>query len=288
MPSGMNLKKIVIIIFLFCILSLFVILERSEQINNNPSENSRRIISLSPSITRAIIDLGAVELLAGVTDYILYPDLKIESVGAYISPNMEKIIRLKPDLVLVSEEDSYIQKLPLLEKFGLRIEVLGLNRDFNSMCENYRRVAAITGMSKTAEVKIAGYRNRISKISRPVNPPRIIFLVSVKPLVTVSGDSHISSIIHDAGGINPFAGADTAYPILSLESLLLSGADAVIIMTMGYDLDINSLLSGYKNVDFIRKGNVFTMGDENIPYYTPEDYTISVEKISSLISMIKR
>jgi ABC-type Fe3+-hydroxamate transport system substrate-binding protein len=201
---------------------------------------------------------------------------------------MEKIIALNPDLVLVSEEDRYIQKLPLLEKFGLRVEVLARNRDFNSMCGNYRRLAAITGRSETAELKISEYKSRISRIVRPATPPKIVFLVSVKPLVTVSGDSHISAIINDAGGCNPFADADTAYPILSLESLLLSGADAVIIMTMGYDYDIKSLISGYKNVDFITKGNVFTTGDENIPYYTPRDYTISVEKISSLINMIKR
>lgn len=288
MPLGMNLKKIIITAFILGIPFLFFIRERGEDCGTIPVENPRRIISLSPSVTRCIIDLGAADLLAGVTDYTLHPELKVESVGAYISPNMEKIIRLKPDLVLVSEEDRYIQKLPLLEKFGLRIEVLGRNRGFDSLCENYRRLAEITGMSKTAEVKIAEYSNRISRIVRPETPPRIVFLVSVKPLVTVSGKSHISSIIADAGGSNPFAGADTPYPILSLESLLLSGADALILMTMGYDFDINSVLSGYRNADFIRKGNVFVVGEENIPYYTPGDYTISVEKISSLINMIKR
>jgi ABC-type Fe3+-hydroxamate transport system substrate-binding protein len=142
-------------------------------------------------------------------------------------------------------------------------------------------------MSETAEIKISEYRNRISRISRPETPPRIVFLVSLKPLVTVSGGSHISSIIGDAGGENPFADAETPYPILSLESLLLSGTDALIVMTMGCSYD-DSFFSRYKNVDFIRKGNIFTIGEENIPYYTPLDYTISVEKISSLINMIKR
>jgi len=288
MPSGMNLKKIIITAFILGVPFIFFISERGEYGGSISVENPRRIISLSPSITRCIIDLGAADLLAGVTDYTLHPELQVESVGAYISPNMEKIIRLKPDLVLVSEEDTYIQKLPLLEKFGLRIEVFGRNRGFDSICENYRRLAAIAGMSKIAEVKIAEYRNRISRITRLESPPRIVFLVSVKPLVTVSGGSHISSIIADAGGSNPFADAVTPYPILSLESLLLSGADALIIMTIGYDYDINSVLSGFKNADFIRKGNIFTVGEENIPYYTPRDYTISVEKISSLINMIKR
>lgn len=288
MPSGMNLKKIIITAFILCLSLLFFIGRRGEHGSIIPPENPGRIISLSPSVTRCMIDLGAADLLAGITDYTLHPELKVESVGAYISPNMEKIITLNPDLVLVSEEDRYIQKLPLLEKFGLRVEVLARNRDFNSMCGNYRRLAAITGRSEAAEVKISEYKNRISRISRPATPPKIVFLVSVKPLVTVSGESHISAIINDAGGENPFADADTAYPILSLESLLISGADAVIIMTMGYDYDINSLFSCYKNVDFIKKGNVFTTGDENIPYYTPGDYTISVEKISSLINMIKR
>ncbi len=288
MPPGMNLKKIIIITLLLGIPFIFLIRKMGEHGSIILPENPKRIVSLSPSITRCIIDLGAEELLAGVTDYTLHPELKVESVGAYISPNIEKIITLNPDLVLVSAEDRYIQKLPLLEKFGLKVEVLERNRDFNSMCGNYRRLAAITGRIRTAEIKISEYKKRISSVPVPEIPPKIVFLVSVKPLVTVSGESHISAIINDAGGENPFADADTAYPILSLESLLLSGADAVVVMTMGYDHDIYSLLSGYKNVEFISKGNVFITGDENIPYYTPGDYTISVEKISSLINNIKR
>jgi ABC-type hemin transport system substrate-binding protein len=130
MPSGMNLKKTIIIVFILGLPFVFFISERGEHFSSNLSGNPERIISLSPSITRCILDLGAGDLLAGVTDYTLHSGLKIESVGAYISPNMEKIIRLKPDLVLVSEEDRYIQKLHLLEKFGLRIEVIGRNSGF--------------------------------------------------------------------------------------------------------------------------------------------------------------
>ncbi len=288
MPLQMDLKKIIIIIFVLSVFIIFFINRKQERVDYTSSQFPRRIISLSPSITREIIDLGAGELLVGVTDYTLHPELQVESVGTYMSPSLEKIIRLKPDLVIISEEDKYIQKVPLIENFGVRIEAIGRNIDFESMCKNYKYIAGIIGKTETADLKIAGYTKRIEKIRKPDNPPRILFLVSVKPLVTVSGGSHISSIIIDAGGVNVFSKADTPYPILSLESLLLSGADALIVMNMGYDSHINSLLSGYRNVGFIRNGNVFVTGDENIPYYTPEDYTISVEKVASLIKMIKK
>ncbi len=284
----MNLKKIIIAAFAVSV-PVTLLLNRSVEISHDVAiKVPRRIVSLSPSITRCIIDLGAEDLLAGVTDYSLHPELKAESVGTYMNPNLEKIIRLKPDLVLISEEDRYIQKTPLLEKFGVRIEMLGRNMDFDSMSKNYLRLGEILGRRDLAIKKIAGYRDRLARIDREKIPARIVFLVSVNPIVSVSGGSHISAIIRDAGGVNVYEGAATPYPILSLESLLLSGADALVVMEMGYRSHIQSLLSGYSDADFADKGNIFVTGDENIPYYTPGDYVISVEKIAAFIKMIKR
>lgn len=288
MPVPMNLKRAIIIIFALSVPAVLFMPGKHRQADNLSMEKPQRIISLSPSVTREIIDLGAAELLAGVTDYTLHPELEVESVGAYMNPNLEKIIRLKPDLVLLSEEDRYIQNIPLLEKFGLRIEMMGRNAGFGSMCENYRALAGIVGRGETAELKIAGYIERIGRIKKPLNPARVLFLVSVKPLVTVSAGSHISSVIADAGGVNVFYEADIPYPILTLESLAVSGADAVVVMQRGDEKYLYSLLAGYRHIAFVSMGNIFVVGDENIPYYTPEDYTVSVEKIASLINMIKR
>lgn len=284
----MNLKKIIITAFAVSVPVALLLNHGADVLPGMQEGVPRRIVSLSPSITRCIIDLGAEDLLAGVTDYSLHPELKAESVGTYMSPNLEKIIRLKPDLVLISEEDRYIQKTPLLEKFGVRVEKLGRNMDFESMSVNYMHLGEILGRRDLAAQKIADYRMRLVQIEKQKIPVRIVFLVSVNPIVTVSGGSHISAIIRDAGGLNVYESASTPYPILSLESLLLSGADALIVMEMGYRSHIKSLLSGYSNVDFAGKGNIFVAGDENIPYYTPGDYVISVEKIAAFIKMIKR
>mgnify|MGYP001244307973 FL=1 len=288
MSLPMNLKKISIAIYVLSLPVLFFQQEKENRESVLTAVNPLRIVSLSPSITRQIADLGAGNLLVGITEGALRPELKSESVGSYMSPNLEKIISLRPDLVIISEEDAYIQKAPLLKQFGLRVVELGKNSDFESMCANYKKLAAMIGQGETAEEKLAEYRARLERIVKPAEPPGIVFLVSVKPLITVSEGAHVSSIISDAGGVNVFSKAKTAYPILSLESLLLSRADAIIVMNRE-DVDhLYVLIRGFSNTDFAMNNNIFTTGDEIIPYYTPHDYTVSVEKIASIIGRIKR
>ena len=84
-----------------------------------PQGQFSRIISLSPSITRQIVDLQSESVLAGVTSY--HPPLgrKIQIIGTLLHPNLEKIIIIKPDLVLLSEEDSAVQNSDRLKRIGV-------------------------------------------------------------------------------------------------------------------------------------------------------------------------
>lgn len=255
-----------------------------------PPEGSTRVVSLSPSITREIVDLGAGGILDGVVNPEYAGLQGAESVGSYLNPDLEKVIRLRPDIVFISEEDIYIQKTALLRDFGLTVVAVGKNPDFDSMCSNYIFLAGLIGKESAALEKIRVYKERVAATGASVSGrrPRIVFLVSAKPLVSVSAGSHISSIIRDAGADNIFGNAGSPYPLLSLEALVASQPDAVIVMSTGDDEYLYSMLSGFKRVRFSAEKNIFIAGDEHIPYYTPADYTASVERIASILKMIKR
>ncbi len=243
----------------------------------------KRIISLSPSITGQIIDLGAEASLAGVTLY--HPPLKkeIPLVGTYISPSIEKIITLKPDIIFISEDDGDIQGTLFFNKFGLRYHRFGRNSDFKSICGNYLLLGSMIGRREEAAKKIEYYKERLEILKRSGPKYSAAFLVSVKPLITVSGRSHISGIIEDAGAVNVFSSLKGPYPILTLESLLVKNPDVVIIMNSGDDIYLRSRLKGFRNINFINRNNIFVAGDQYIPYYSPKEYVLSVEKISEIL-----
>ena len=128
-----------------------------EKIPFNENISVKRIISLSPSITGQIIDLGAEDNIVGVTPY--HPPLKrdVPLVGTYISPSIEKIISLKPDIILLSEEDGEIQRDSFFEKFGLKYYRFGRNSDFQSICGNYYLLGEMIGRRDSASAKIKYY-----------------------------------------------------------------------------------------------------------------------------------
>jgi len=260
----------------------------NETIPQSDDISGKRIISLSPSITGQIIDLGAEDNLVGVTPY--HPPLKkdVALVGTYISPSIEKIILLKPDIIFMSDEDGVIQSNSFFEKFGLKYYRFGRSRDFKSICANYSLLGKMIGHGDNAEKKIEYYKSRLKNIKKLSYRYKVIFLVSVKPLITAAKLSHISDIIKEAGAVNIFDEIDSSYPIITIEALVIKNPDAVIIMSEGDDAYLYNQLKSFKKIDFINRKNIFVAGDGLIPYYSPKEYILSVEKISEILSHVNK
>ena len=245
-----------------------------------------RIISLSPSITGQIIDLGSEDYLAGVTPH--HPPLKknLPLVGTFINPSLERIISLKPDIIFCSEEDGDVQSNDFFKKFGLKYYKFNRNTDFKSICDNYLILAGIIGKKEYGEKQVDFYSDRLNRIKKDKTNVKVAFLVSVKPLITVSKLSYITNIIRDAGGSNVFSEAKNPYPILTVESLVIKNPDVVIIMNKGEDSYLFNQLKGFKTLNFIIKKNIFVAGDDVIPYYSPKEYILAVEKISEILNQM--
>jgi len=279
--SGYN---IFIVIFIALLFLLFSVTGGSPA---RPGSGSiKRVVSLSSSLTDQVNDLGAADMLTGVT--MFNPGYRGNAVvvGSYVRPDMERIIALRPDIVLVSDEDSIQNSGPALY-FGLRFFRSGRAFNFDDICRGYMQLAGILGRGEYGEQRVELYRQRLELVKRPLRAPRVVFLVSVKPLITASGSSYINSIIESAGGINVFKNEKSAYPILGLESLLLADPDAVITMMEGDRDFLVTRLKDYSRVRFIRNNNIFSSGDGSIPYYTPGRYVEAVETISLLFAGIK-
>ncbi len=200
------------------------------------SEIPERIVSFGPNITEILFALGLGENVVGVSDFCDYPEAaKLKpKVGNAFSPSIEAVVGLEPDLVLTVEHEQLNKELDAL---GLKFLVLD-PKDIDSVLENIELVAEVTGKVKEGNQLVKDMRDRISQVVDSVKDApevSVFFIVDAtdpnNPWTAGPG-SFIDDIITMAGGENIVAEAPTAYPQLSIEQIVSSDPDIIIIQTM--------------------------------------------------------
>ncbi len=242
--------------------------------------HAERVISLSPSLTRQVIDLGAGNLLVGVTSYCPQPDKKSAVVGTIIQPSIETIALLRPDLVIASEEDNAVQHLDRLKALGIRTVSFLKNRDFEAICANYLALGRLLGMERTAEDKIEKYRRERDRLKAGADRCPVAFIISHRPLIAASGDSYISRIIADAGGRNVVGRIGIAYPIVSAELLIATSPRVILSIIPGAP----EFFSGMYGLHGAVRAAVHSIGVDHVPYYTPADYLASIAEVRAMLA----
>ncbi len=196
-------------------------------------QNIERAVSLAPNLTENIFAVGAGSKLVGVTSFCDYPDeaKKIPKIGDTISPNMETIIALKPQIVFVSTASQIENFTKTLENQNIAIFITNPN-DFESILRNLKQLADILGTSANAEKLIGDLQRRVKIVEEKVKdkPKTKVFVqISKEPLFTIGKDSFITEIIERAGGESVTKNVATAYPKLSKETASALNPDALIL-----------------------------------------------------------
>ncbi len=214
-------------------------LGREVEVTSRPT----RIVSLMPSITEILFALGLGKYVVGVTTYCNYPPEvvelvnqgKVATVGGPWTVDIEKVVALKPDLVLamVSPHARLREKF---EELGLRVFFLGGAKDVNDVVASIKLVAAIFDVVgatepvvKAIEESVTRVRSAVSNASRP----RVLYLVGPPSwgLYSAGGDTFIGWLIEVAGGSN-LAKIYSSWPRLSREFIVSQDPEVVIISSM--------------------------------------------------------
>ncbi len=246
----------------------------------------RRMVSLSPSITRELIDQEGSAFLAG-TIYPYCPiDETVVDVGSFILPDWEVIARLRPDAVIMSKDDSMLQAGEILSRLAIPCLVIRTPCDFGDLCRQYMELAEMTMNEKKAAKKINSYMAEYERLcsQKSARPGfRLAFLVSFEPLVAACGRSHLGSIIRDAGARNAYENIERPYSIVSMESLLAKKTDLVIVMDNNPG-DKYALSGNVTGKPAIPGSVVKRISTETAPYVTPRDY---LETLKNVILLVK-
>ncbi|MGE0599465.1 MAG: helical backbone metal receptor [Dehalococcoidia bacterium] len=177
-----------------------------------------RIVSLVPSWTELVVALGARDRLVGRTKFCTEPaDLaaSVPAVGGTKNPDIEKIVALRPDLVIANKEENRREDIEALENAGLRV----LLTDPNSVEEAIACIRAIGEAIDEATSATRLTEEIESALREPAAPPvRVYAGVWHNPMMGLGSQSYGHSMLEACGGRNVLAGRPR-YPEVSMDEL---------------------------------------------------------------------
>jgi iron complex transport system substrate-binding protein len=198
-----------------------------------PAQPSR-IVSLIPALTDMLVAMGAEPQLIAVSSYDDDPKVKdLPRVGALLDPDLERILSLRPDLVLVygSQQDLKTQlaraSIPAYEyRHGGLAHVLVTLRDLG---KRVGRVAEAEGVASTIERRIATIKERTVSAKQP----RTLLVFgrergTLRGIYVSGGRGFLHDMLEAAGGINVFADVNTESVQASSELILARAPDVII------------------------------------------------------------
>jgi len=225
-----------------------------------PSE-AKRAVSLLPSYTEIIFELGAGPELVGVSSFCDWPPgaRKKEKVGDYLRPSLEKIYSLKPDVVFAGtwKGSSVAQDL---RNTGIKVVELPEERRVEDIFRTIDLIAGELGRKKEAALLVKKMKAGLKGGPSGSRRPSVYLEVDVGGW-TVGGLSFLSDAIGKAGGKNIFAGEDKSYFQASWEVVVKKDPDAVILLTgSAADFGRRPLAAGLRSV---KNRRVFTWMDRD-------------------------
>jgi iron complex transport system substrate-binding protein len=197
----------------------------------------RRVVSTAPSFTETLYAIGAGSRVVGVSVHCHFPSEvnRLPKVGTYLSPNVEAIVRLRPDLVLVHKD--LPQVAAQLQRLG--IATLSLtNTSLEDTFTSIHDVGAALGMQGEAAKLEQSIRARLGALREAAaGKPRrsLLFVIGRTPgrlegLVAVGKGSFLNELITIAGGRNALADSPVTYPTISVETVLRIDPDVIVDM----------------------------------------------------------
>lgn len=191
----------------------------------------QRIISLAPDISELLFAIGAGPQIVGVIDGSDYPPElhKIPLVGSYQGLDLERIIRLKPDLI-VTWDHLFARQLSVLKKLGIAVYATR-PKHLGDIAYSMRKLALLTGHQRQGEMLANVFSKRLKLLTdqKPVSKKiRVFYQLGPYGTTTINRESWINEAISLCGGENIFANSKFSAPRVSLEAVVVANPQVII------------------------------------------------------------
>ncbi|MFD2923733.1 ABC transporter substrate-binding protein [Halobacillus naozhouensis] len=230
-------------------------------------EDPERIVSLIPSNTEIVFAVGAGEQVVGVSDHDNYPEQvkEINKVGG-MQMNTEKVLSLKPDLVLAHGSSAHNSQAAIdqISNAGISVYVVKNASDFKGVYETIQSIGKLVDEQKKAESIVAGMKKKLKGIKEKaseIKDPKSVFVeVSPAPEIYTTGTGTFMNQMLQAINAENAAVNQQGWVKMNEEAIINLQPD-VIITTYGYytEKPVEKVLSreGWEQVPAIEKKQVY-------------------------------
>ena len=235
---------------------------------------AQRIVSLAPHLTETLFAAGAGGRVVGTVEYSNFPPAaaNIARVGGYSQIDLERVVALKPDLVIAWQSGNAAAHLDRLRALGLPVYLSQPDR-IEDVASEIERFGVLAGSTAMAARGAADFRERLDQLQRRYSrrpPVRTFYQIWKQPLMTVGGKQIISDVIHLCGGENVFARLETMAPTVTVEAVIAANPEAIVASGMGESrpewLDD---WQRWTSLTAVARGNLFFVPPDLIQRHTP-------------------
>jgi iron complex transport system substrate-binding protein len=205
---------------------------------------TERIVTLSPAISEIVFGLGRGSEVVGVSRYASWPEAvqQLPKVGGYFNPSLEKILSLKPTLVIGHAQHGEL--LGQLERLGVRVLRLELSR-IETIEKSILRLGTLLERPERASELVAAIDGAISGAAQLKQSEKVLIVFGLrrdltKQIYVAGHDLYFEEILGYCGAQNAYSDPYAAQPVLGIEGLISTNPDQVIIFySPGTDGDVD-------------------------------------------------
>ena len=228
-----------------------------------------RVISLAPNLTEIVFAVGGGAQLVGRTSYCDFPAeaKSVAEVGDTLHPSLERVIALKPQVVLISTASQLEVFTQQLQNQNIAVFVTD-PLDLDGVFRSIEQVGEILGKKEQAATLVQTLRQRTNAVEQAVKqkqPVRVFYQLSAEPLYTAGHDSFVTDLMRRAGAISVTADLPGAWPKYSSESALAARPEAIILPTGGSMGSGNSTVTeALRQSPAVLRGRVYKINDDHL------------------------
>jgi iron complex transport system substrate-binding protein len=271
------------------VLSCLVNLSWAE--SKNSEKPPQRIVSLGPINTENVFLLGAGDRLVGTTVYCVRPEAAklTEKVGSVMQVSVEKIIALRPDLVLATGLTSD-EQVNLLKKVGIKVVRFEQPSSFASSCQQFIELGYLLGLEDKANTicnklqkQVKNLANEITKCGLPGQ--KVIMQIGANPLYISGSDSFTNdfiTLLHAENGIGNRPSGRIGY-----EQVIVANPDVILIGMMGSETGVAAEAQkkwmDIKIIKAVRDNRIYVVDPDLVCSPSPATFVQALKMIAPLI-----
>jgi len=233
----------------------------------------QRIVSLAPHLTELLFAAGAGSAVVGTAAFSDYPAAAraVPVIGDAAAIDIERVVALRPDLVVAWRSGTPPQAVAELERLGLPVLVLEPN-GLEGIAAEIETLGRAAGSERVAATAAAHFRARVAALRREYQHRRqvtLFYQVWRAPLMTVGGRQIISEVVELCGGANIFAHLPDLVPTVSPEAVLAADPEVIVTAAEQPSAEALGVWRRWPQMRAVRKGNLLVIPADDISRATP-------------------